>query len=104
MLTGVTASASAMITSSQLMQGAATLGIGFELEVITATILGGTSLSGGKGNIWGSMVAAIMLALTRSGLNLLGIIDEYQRLSIGFILLLALTVSGIQEIAKEGRK
>jgi ribose/xylose/arabinose/galactoside ABC-type transport system permease subunit len=103
-LTGVTASISAMITSSQLMQGAATLGVGFELEVITATILGGTSLAGGKGNIWGSMIAAIMLALTRAGLNLLGLSDEYQRLSIGVILLLALTISGIQELSKEGRK
>jgi ribose/xylose/arabinose/galactoside ABC-type transport system permease subunit len=104
MLTGVTASVSAMITSSQLMQGGATLGVGFELEVITATILGGTSLLGGKGNIWGSMTAAIMLALTRAGLNLLGLSDEYQRLSIGVILLFALVISGIQELVKEGRK
>jgi len=104
MLTGLTASASALITSSQLMQGAATLGVGFELEVITATILGGTALAGGKGNIWGSMIAAIMLALTRNGLNLLGLSDEYQRLSIGIILLLALAIAGIQEFAKEGRR
>jgi len=103
-LTGTTASISAMITSSQLMQGAATLGVGFELEVITAVILGGTSLAGGKGNVWGSMIAAIMLALTRNGLNLLRLSDEYQRLSIGIILLLALTISGVQELVKEARK
>jgi len=103
-LTGVTASISALITASQLMQGAATLGVGFELEVITATILGGTSLAGGKGNVWGSMIAAIMLALTRNGLNLLGLSDEYQRLSIGLILLLALAISGIQELTQEARK
>ena len=104
MLTGATASASALITSSQLMQGAATLGVGFELEVITATILGGTALAGGKGNIWGSLVAAIMLALTRNGLNLLGLADEYQRYCIGFILLGALAIAGIQELAREGRR
>ena len=104
MLTGVTASASSLITSSQLMQGAATLGLGFELEVITATILGGTSLAGGKGNIWGSMIAAIMLALMRNGLNILGLSDEYQRLAIGLILLLALTISGIQVLTAEARK
>jgi len=104
MLTGVTASISALITASQLMQGAATLGVGFELEVITATILGGTSLAGGKGNVWGSMTAAIMLALTRNGLNLLGLSDEYQRLSIGIILLLALAISGVQELTREARK
>ena len=101
MLTGATAATSALIFSSQLMQGAATLGIGFELEVITATILGGTSLAGGKGNIWGSMIAAILLALMRNGLNILGLSDEYQRLAIGFILLMALTISGIQSVMKE---
>lgn len=103
-ITGVTASASSLITASQLMQGAATLGTGFELEVITATILGGTSLAGGKGNIWGSMIAAVMLALTRNGLNILGLSEEYQRLAIGVILLLALAVNGIQELMKEARQ
>lgn len=100
-ITGVTASMSSLITASQLMQGAATLGTGFELEVITATILGGTPLTGGKGNIWGSLVAALLLTLTRAGLNMLGLKDEHQRLAIGLILLLALTVSGVQELMKE---
>ena len=104
MLTGVTASMSAIITSSQLMQGASTMGVGFELQVITAAILGGTSLAGGKGNIWGSMVAAIMLTLIRNGLNILGLSEEYQLLAIGFILLLALAISGIQELMKEARE
>jgi ribose/xylose/arabinose/galactoside ABC-type transport system permease subunit len=103
-MTGVTASLSSLITASQLMQGAATLGVGFELEVITAAILGGTSLAGGKGNIWGSMVAAIMLALIRNGLNILGQPEENQRLAIGFILLFALAVNGVQELMKEARK
>lgn len=103
-VTGVTASLSGLIRASQLMQGAAVLGDGFELDVITATILGGTSLAGGKGNIWGSLVGAIMLALVRNGLNMLGLSDEYQRLAIGLILLAALAISGIQELTKEARE
>lgn len=102
-VTGVTASLSGLIRASQLMQGAAVLGDGFELDVITATILGGTSLAGGKGNIWGSFVGAIMLALVRNGLNMLGLSDEYQRLTIGLILLAALAISGIQELTKEAK-
>ena len=103
-LTGVTASISAIITSSQLMQGAATLGVGFELDVITAVILGGTSLLGGQGNIPGSMIAAIMLALTRNGLVLLNRPEEDQRLAIGFILLFALAVNGVRELLKEAQE
>lgn len=100
-VTGVTAALSALIRASQLMQGAAVLGDGFELDVITATILGGTSLAGGKGNIWGSLIGAILLALIRNGLNMLGLSDEFQRLAIGLILLGALAISGIQELRKE---
>lgn len=104
MATGVTASFSGLIRAAQLMKGYALAGDGFELEVITATILGGTSLAGGKGNIWGTMIGAIMLALVRNGLNILGLPDEYQRLSIGLILLLALTVSGIRELTEEASR
>ena len=104
MMTGITSAMSALIQASRNMQGSTLLFQGFELEVITATILGGTSLAGGKGNIWGSLVAAILLALVRSGLNMLGTAEEYQRLAIGGILLFALTLSGIQELIKESQK
>ena len=104
MMTGITAALSSMIQASRNMQGSTLLFQGFELDVITAVILGGTSLNGGKGNIWGSMVAAILLSLVRSGLNMMGAVEEYQRLVIGGILLLALTISGIQEIVREVNK
>ena len=102
-LTGVTASLSGLIRVSQLMQGSAVSGDGFELDVITATILGGTALAGGKGNIWGSFVGAILLAMIRNGLNMVGLADEFQRLAIGLILLAALAISGVQELSKEAR-
>ena len=50
------------------------------------------------------MFAAIMLTLTQNGLNMLGLSEEYQRLAIGIILLVALAISGIQELMKEARK
>jgi ribose/xylose/arabinose/galactoside ABC-type transport system permease subunit len=101
MSTGVTAALSGLIRASQLMQGSAVLGDGFELDAITATILGGTSLAGGKGRIWGTLVGAVMLAIIRNGLNMIGLPDEYQRLAIGAILLAVLAVSGLQELREE---
>lgn len=100
-ITGFTASISGIMQSSQLLLGNARLGDGFELQAITATILGGTALSGGKGNIWGTLVAAVLLTLVKSGLNILGVPDEFQRLATGLILLLALSISGIRELTKE---
>lgn len=100
MMTSIGAAIAGIILSSQLLTGNGRLGAGFELEVITAVILGGTALSGGRGNIWGTLVAAIMLALIKNGLNLLGVPDFYQRLATGIILIIALAINGFNERMK----
>lgn len=92
-MTSLTTMISGTILTSQLLTGNGRLGQGFELEVITATILGGTALAGGKGNLWGTLVAAIMLGIIKNGLNLLGVPDFYQRLVTGLILIAALSVN-----------
>lgn len=99
-ITAVTSVIGGIIQTSQLLTGNAKFGVGFELEVITATILGGTRLSGGRGNLGGTLCAAIMLGIIKNGLNLLGISDNYQRLITGIILLLALSTSGVMEKKK----
>lgn len=102
-MTAVTTMISGTILTSQLLTGNGRLGQGFELEVITATILGGTALSGGKGNLWGTLVAAIMLGIIKNGLNLLGVPDFYQRLVTGVILIAALSVNTLNNrLANKG--
>jgi ribose transport system permease protein len=103
-LTSVTTAISGIILTSQLLTGNGRLGQGFELDVITATILGGTALSGGRGNIWGTLVAAIMLGIVKNGLNLLGVPDFYQRLAIGLILLIALSINSLNILIMERKK
>lgn len=100
-MTGLTAVISGIIQTSQLLTGNGKLGVGFELDAITATILGGTSLAGGRGNIWGTLAAAIMLGLVKNGLNLLGAPDNYQKLATGLILVAALSVSGVREMVRQ---
>jgi ribose transport system permease protein len=100
-MTAVTTVLSGTILTSQLLTGNGRLGSTFALEVITATILGGTSLTGGRGNVWGTLMAAIMLAIIKNGLNLLGVPDFYQRLATGIILILALSISGIREMVRK---
>lgn len=104
MMTGATAAITGVLYASQLLMGDTSFGAGFELDAITATILGGTALSGGKGNVWGTFLGAILLTLVQSGLNMLAVPDQYQRLATGLILLLALTISGIKIITKGGEK
>ena len=69
---------------------------GFVLVVITVTILGGTSLSGGRGNLWGTLFAGIFISMIYYGLNLIGVQIYYQMLSVGLVLILALFIDGVR--------
>jgi len=99
--TAVTSVFSGFIVTSQLLTGAAVYGGTFALEVITVTILGGTSLSGGKGYVWGTLMAAIMIGIIKSGLTLLGFSGWIQQFVIGIVLLVSLAVGGIRSILAE---
>jgi ribose transport system permease protein len=99
-ITAVTSVIAGGLLTSQLLTGSGKLGKGFELDVITAAILGGTALSGGKGNLWGTLAAAIMLSIVQNGLNLIGVEEFYQQLAKGIILVLALSISGLREVVK----
>jgi ribose transport system permease protein len=102
-ITSVTTVLSGTILTSQILVGNGRVGAGFELDAITATILGGTSLSGGRGNIWGTLVAALLLTIIANGLNLLGLPDQYQRLAKGLIFIIALTLDSLARRLREGR-
>jgi ribose/xylose/arabinose/galactoside ABC-type transport system permease subunit len=91
-LVGVTAAISGVMLSSQLMIVDATLGTGFELQAITVSVLGGTSLAGGHGNLFGTVFAALLLATIASALNILKVIAFYQYLALGLLLIFALAI------------
>ena len=91
-LVGVTAAISGVMLASQLMIVDATLGTGFELQAITVSVLGGTSLSGGHGNLIGTVFAALLLATIASALNILKVISFYQYLAMGALLIFALAI------------
>ena len=95
-LVGVTAAISGVMLSSQLMIVDATLGTGFELQAITVSVLGGTSLSGGHGNLVGTIFAAVLLATIASALNILNVIAVYQYLALGVLLIFALSIDSVR--------
>ena len=69
--------------------GAAT---GYELTAIAATTIGGTSHSGGIGTIWGAFVGALVLAVMRNGLTLLGVDAYWQQVTEGIIIVVAVII------------
>lgn len=85
-----------VLYAGQLGQVNGTLGTGLELQIIAITVLGGTSLAGGSGNLVGTFIAAILLAMINSGLNLLNVPSFYQYAAVGILLLFALTLDSVR--------
>lgn len=103
-VTGVTAAVAGVLNTAQVSMGNPTLGDGFELDAITAVVLGGTALSGGRGNVFGTLVGAILVTFVKMGLNMLGVGEAYQKMAVAIVLIFALTINGIKLIMrKEGK-
>lgn len=79
------------------------LGFGFEFTVITAVVLGGTSLFGGRGSIMGSVIAALLLTTIQNGLNLIGADPYVYDVVRGLILMLAVTMDTVTSRLSERR-
>jgi ribose/xylose/arabinose/galactoside ABC-type transport system permease subunit len=92
-LVGLLAALSGVMQSSQIMAGSATTAIGWELDVISAVIIGGTSLLGGAGTIWGTMIGVVFLGVLVNGMTLLNISEYWQHVVRGGLILAAVLIN-----------
>jgi ribose/xylose/arabinose/galactoside ABC-type transport system permease subunit len=88
-LSGTMAGFGGVMISSRLASGIPNAGLGFEFEVIVATVLGGTSLLGGEGTVVGMLLGALIVGTLNNGLNLLGVQSFWQTVALGVVLVLA---------------
>lgn len=93
---GVTAGIAGILLASQLGIVNGSLSTGLELQVIAIVVLGGTSLAGGRANLVGTFVAALLLATINSSLNLLNTSSYYQYVALGALLIFALGMDRIR--------
>lgn len=91
-LSGMACGIAAIILTARVSAGLPTAGNGYELDAIAATVIGGTSLSGGRGRLWGTMVGAILLGIVNNGLDLLNVSSFYQQIIKGLIILGAILI------------
>jgi len=86
---GALAGLGGILVSSRLNAGDPKYGTMYELEVISAVVVGGTSLMGGEGRMFGTLIGAFIIAVIRNGMNLMGINSDSQEIVLGAVLLLA---------------
>ncbi|MER1957114.1 MAG: ribose ABC transporter permease [Solibacillus sp.] len=88
-ITGMLAAISALIITSRLNSAQPTAGESYELDAIAAVVLGGTSLTGGKGWIFGTLVGALIIGVLNNGMTLIGVSSFFQQVVKGIVILLA---------------
>lgn len=91
-LCGALSALSGILLASRVNSGQPNAGIMYELDVIAAVVVGGTSLSGGRGTIIGTFIGAMLIAVLRNGLNLLNISSYIQQVVVGVVILLAVMI------------
>jgi sugar transport system permease protein len=96
-LTGVMTAISGTLIASQIGSGTGTTATGLELDVIAAVIIGGTSLFGGKGRIWGTLIGVLFLGCISNGMTLLNVSEYWQYVVRGGIILGAVLLNQVLE-------
>ncbi len=88
-ISGCMSALAGLILLSRLSSAQPTLGEGYELDAIASVALGGTSMNGGRGRIWGTFVGVLIIAVLNNGLNILGVSSYYQDVVKGIVILIA---------------
>ena len=88
-ISGIMASVSGLIITSRLSSAQPTAGTSYEMDAIAAVVLGGTSLSGGKGRILGTLIGALIIGVLNNGLNIIGVSAFWQQVVKGVVILIA---------------
>jgi ribose transport system permease protein len=94
-LVGVMAAISGLLLAGRMGSASVSAGLGTELRVVSAVVIGGASLSGGEGSILGALFGVFLMNLISNGLNLLGINVYWQNIVIGGVLIIAVAADAL---------
>ncbi|MDO5047749.1 MAG: ribose ABC transporter permease [Anaerococcus sp.] len=91
-ISGLMAAIAGLILTSRLNSAGPQAGVAYEMDAIAAVVLGGTSMTGGKGSLSGTLIGVLILGVLNNGLNLLGVSSFYQQIVKGVVILLAVLI------------
>jgi len=94
-IAAVMAAVAGLLLTGRFGSASVSAGVGVELQVISAVVIGGASLAGGEGTVLGSLLGVMLMALISNGLNLLGINVYWQTIIIGSVLIIAVAADSL---------
>jgi ribose transport system permease protein len=94
-LAGALAGVAGLIVTARLDSAQPNAGLGYELDSIAAVVIGGTSLSGGRGSVWGTVLGCLIIGVLNNGLFLLNVSPFWQQVIKGVVILLAVALDKI---------
>lgn len=100
-LVGLFTAAAAILLCSRLWSANPGMKDGYEFDVIAAVVLGGTSLAGGKGSIFNTVIASMFFASLNTAMNMFQVDSYMQRVVIGIVLLFAFSLTGIRQFVED---
>ena len=95
-VSGLSCALGAIVLMGRMDSSSGKMAQNFELDAIAAVILGGTSLFGGRGSIWGSLLGAVLITMIRNGMNLMEISQFRQMMAIGAVVIIAVWIDVIR--------
>ncbi|MBT3318625.1 MAG: ABC transporter permease [Clostridia bacterium] len=106
-INGLFISLASMTLLSRLGTGSPIMGMGKEIDVIAAVVVGGTALAGGKGNVWGTVIGVVLLGIMSNALNILGVSPHFQYIMKGLLIIGAVLIgyySSLRTVKKAKKK
>jgi ribose/xylose/arabinose/galactoside ABC-type transport system permease subunit len=88
-ISGLLAGICGVLMASRITSGSPIIGVGYELNAISAAVIGGVSMSGGTGDLLGTLVGALIMGVIQNGLDILGVSTFYQQIIQGLIIIVA---------------
>ncbi len=95
-LSGLMCAISGIILASRLISAQPTEGMGYEMDAIAAVVIGGASLAGGTGTIFGTMLGAFIMTVLKNGLTMLNVSGMWQQVAVGAVVLGAVYIDNLK--------
>ena len=95
-IAGVLSAVAGILMSARISSGQPNLGVGYEMDAVASSVIGGVSLSGGIGTIWGTVCGALVIGIINNGMDLLGINTYWQQIVKGMIIVVAVLLDRLK--------